>query len=431
MAHGIHTLTQGQILAFIKKCLKAKKTKVLCDGGGLYLRVVGAAGSMSWTHRFELDGQRHEKGLGSFHTFSLAEARERARLCRQLLADGKDPIAEARAIRTAWLKGSTAMPSKTFKFCAMQYIAFKEPSWSSDKHRRDWEGSLRQYVFPSIGSKLVSMITQEDVLKVLQPKWAEHTETLKRTRARIEMVIDWAIGQKLRAAADGNPARWKGGIAAYLNASVRKPTQNFAALPYSELPKLASLLMCTPPGAVQPDMASDALLFCLLTAARSREVRFATWQELDMTTGVWAIAGSRMKSKKMHRVPLSELLIALLRRQPTFPQPGMTRDGFVFRDSRGTRAMPEGAMRGRLQGLYPEASVHGTCRAGFSTWAADVAKAPSEIRESALAHSVDAVVGAYQRSDHLAERRDLMLAWESFVTAPPSDRSAPALHVVA
>ena len=58
------------------------------DGAGLYLQV-SPSGSKSWVFRFKLAKRSREMGLGSLRAFGLAEARERARNARQLLADGQ------------------------------------------------------------------------------------------------------------------------------------------------------------------------------------------------------------------------------------------------------------------------------------------------------------------------------------------------------
>ena len=49
---------------------------------GLYL-VVGENGARSWVMRYELRGRERMMGLGAAATFSLREARERARAARQ------------------------------------------------------------------------------------------------------------------------------------------------------------------------------------------------------------------------------------------------------------------------------------------------------------------------------------------------------------
>ena len=72
----------------------------------------------------------------------------------------------------------------------------------------------------------------------------------------------------------------------------------------------------------------DAFEFLVLTAARSGEMRLATWDEMDLDAGVWTIPGARMKAKRDHRVPLSGRALAILhdaqrrsgRHRPRVPQ---------------------------------------------------------------------------------------------------------------
>lgn len=79
-----HILTQQQVNSIAKRGRYG-------DGGGLYLQV-SAGGSKQWIFRYMISGRPRHMGLGSVRTFSLEEARERARLCRQKVADGIDPI---------------------------------------------------------------------------------------------------------------------------------------------------------------------------------------------------------------------------------------------------------------------------------------------------------------------------------------------------
>ena len=75
---------------------RVKEPGRYADGGNLYLQV-SDTGTKAWLFRFMLNGKAREMGLGSVNDFSLAEARERARRQRQLLADGIDPIDQRRA----------------------------------------------------------------------------------------------------------------------------------------------------------------------------------------------------------------------------------------------------------------------------------------------------------------------------------------------
>src|SRR5208282_5042852 len=96
----------------------------------LYLQVTGDGAervAKSWIYRYHLRGRAREMGLGSFATYSLAEAREKARKCRQLRDEGIDPL-EAR--RTARARATLdEAKSLSFKACTEHYIAAHGAAW--------------------------------------------------------------------------------------------------------------------------------------------------------------------------------------------------------------------------------------------------------------------------------------------------------------
>ena len=119
---------------------RVKKPGFYGDGGGLYLQISRYGGSASWVFRYRTGGRLRDHGLGSLDTWSLAEARERARKCRQLRGEGRDPIDERRAEREqAKLEAAKAM---TFRQCAEAYIAAHRAGWRSPKSLTAWEGTL-------------------------------------------------------------------------------------------------------------------------------------------------------------------------------------------------------------------------------------------------------------------------------------------------
>ncbi|HTF74954.1 MAG TPA: Arm DNA-binding domain-containing protein, partial [Bradyrhizobium sp.] len=117
------------------------------DGNGLYLQIA-RGGSKSWIFRYRFKGHTskagkpvaREMGLGSVETFTLAEARERARLQRQLLADGIDPI-EARKRREMAAALAKAQ-QVAFQACAKDYIKAHRSGWKSEKHADQWTATL-------------------------------------------------------------------------------------------------------------------------------------------------------------------------------------------------------------------------------------------------------------------------------------------------
>jgi Arm DNA-binding domain len=132
--------------------LKADKVKApgyYGDGGGLFLQVSKYA-SKSWVFRFKANGRLREMGLGSLDNYGLAESRERARECRKLRDEGKDPIEQRGLARMqAKLDAAKAM---TFSMCAEGYIAAHKAGWRSPKSLKAWEGTLGIHVHPVFGA---------------------------------------------------------------------------------------------------------------------------------------------------------------------------------------------------------------------------------------------------------------------------------------
>jgi integrase len=417
MVRGIHKLTEKECLKFIKTCAAEGKRGVLNDGGGLYL-CVGSAGTASWVFRYEKGDQRHDMGLGATHTFSLEEAREKARLARQQLHKGDDPLTEKRRAKAAEAAAHPA--SKPFHYCANEFIKSRESSWRSDKHRRDWERSLARYAGPIVSNMPVSDITTEHVLKVLQPFWAEKTETMMRVRGRIELILDWAIAKKLRSVP--NPATWKANLDALLDKNARKATAHFAALPYEDLPLLV--------GELQQDrsVAAKALLFALYSCLRSKEVFGLRWTYIDSESQSLTIPAGEMKMQRPHRVPLSTPALAILEALAAV----RTASPYVFTSGTRGKPLPEAAMRDALKRLRPEsaATVHATSRAAFATWRAEETSFAEEVAEACLAHAKkDKIVEAYSRGSFYRKRCDLLQAWARYLSSPVGGNVAPLRKV--
>jgi integrase len=371
---------------------------------GLYLSVA-EGGAKSWLLRYEQHGREHMMGLGSAATFTLKEARERARSARQLLADGIDPLVRKRAAKAA--AKAEAARHLSFAQAAVAYAAQHEIKWRNQSHRLQFMASLQAYAFPIIGDLDIAVVETPDVLRVLDVIWKKKSVTADRIRNRIEAIIDWSVVRGHRPAGT-NPAKWKGHLDQVLPAARQiAPVQHHPALPYSDLPKFMSDLDR------YDSIGARALKFAILTATRTGEVTGAKWSEI--TDGVWTIPGSRMKAGKEHRVPLVPAALDLLQALPR-------EDGnpFVFIGAKpgcGLGRQPMARMLGIMG--RSDTTVHGF-RSSFRDWAAEQTNYPREIAEQALAHSVgDATERAYRRGDALAKRRALMGAWARFCTSPP------------
>jgi integrase len=391
-----------------KKVERVKEPGRYFDGHGLYLQVVNA-NNKSWLLRFERDGRERWFGIGPVHTVTLKEARERARNARLLLLDGVDPIEHRKAQRAA--VAAAKAKALTFREAAQAYFDQHESKWRNATHRHQFITTLKTYAFPVLGNMSVADIDTAAVLRAIEPHWLTKTETMNRTRGRIESVLDWATVRGYRSG--DNPARWKGHLGEVLPArsQVAKPV-HLAAMPYSELPSFMATLR------KREGIAARALEFIILTAGRSGEVRGLRWDEID-PAGVWTVPADRMKGGREHRVPLSPRCIAILQEMEA-----MRQGDLVFPGQAGDAPLSGEAFAVVMRGLgRGGVTVHGF-RSSFRDWCGEQTNFPREIAEAALAHAIESKVeAAYRRGDALAKRRRLMEAWEKFATSPPPVRA--------
>lgn len=373
------------------------------DGGNLYLRV-SPGGAKSFVLRATTKGGRKDITLGRFPDLGLADARKRARQeLRRLKKEADSDTA------TAVEAPKKAKPQITFADCAARHIKAHKAEWS-DRHHAGWVQTMRVYADPVIGKAHPSEINVEHMRIILEPIWETKTETAVRVRSRIEAILDWAAVMGFRNGDKQNPARWKGNLE-HLLADRNKisPVQHHAALPYRDIPAFIAKLRAS------PDFAAPALLFTILTAARSGEARGAVWSEVDLTACEWTIPAARMKAAKEHRVPLGPEASLMLARMP---EPHRAKD-FVFQSVR--TGHKNGALISHMSFArvlkdigYSDLTTHGF-RSTFRDWAAETTDYANEVVEMCLAHAIGSKVeAAYRRGNLLEKRRRLMEEWEQY-----------------
>jgi integrase len=377
------------------------------DGGGLYLRVA-PGGAKGWIFRYGGRGRRRDMGLGGYPAIGLAQARELAGECRSVLAAGLDPIAARKEKRAAL--AVEAAKAMAFADCANAYINAHEAGWRNPKHRQQWKNTLRTYVSPVLGKLPVAAVDTGLVVKVLEPIWTRKPETASRVRGRMEAVLDWA---KVRGYRTGeNPARWRGHLDHLLpaKAKVRK-VEHHAALPYAQAGAFVASLR------QQPGISARALEFLILTATRTSETLGATWDEVDMKANLWTIPAGRMKAGKEHRVPLSDVALAVLKEMRE-----IRHSDYVFPGARDGRPLSEMSLLMLLRRMnHGDITAHGF-RSTFRDWAAERTTFEREVAEMALAHAIpDAVEAAYRRGDLFDKRRKLMDAWAAYCAKVETD----------
>ena len=341
--------------------------------------------SKRWTQRVRINGRETNLGLGVYPVVTLSEARQKALGNRRSIEQGRNPKAPA-------------VP--TFSEATEQVIELHSAKWKTGGRSAElWRSSLGRFAGP-LGGVRVDKVTTAQVLAVLAPIWHVKAETARKVRQRISAVMRWAIARGYR---EDNPADER--VAAALGRNTRPPTHQ-KALHHSQVKNAIGTIETS--GAWWA--AQGALRFLVLTAARSGEVRNATWDEINTRQQTWSIPADRTKTGRPHRVPLSEPARSVLDEAHTHTGGR----GLIFPSIRGKVQTSDG-----LAKLLKENNIgcvpHGF-RTSFRNWCAE-AGISREVAERALGHTIrNRAEAAYSRTDLLQRRRQLMQQWAQYIT---------------
>jgi integrase len=358
------------------------------DGDGLFLQVT-PAGAASWVLRVQKDGRRRDIGLGSFKKVGLSLARERADEARRQIEAGLDPVRERKRL--------AGIP--TFREAAVLVHGEHKKTWKNGKHQDQWINTLETYAYPALGDLPVSAVEGPAIRDLLAPIWNDKAETAKRVLQRICTVLHWASAKGYRTTEVSRQSILKG--------LPRQPrnTKHFAAMPFADVPEFIERLH------EKESWSRLALEAAILTAARSGEIRGATWDEVDLEKGLWSIPAGRMKAKRDHVVPLSKPALRVFRRAAELRIAG---SDLVFQGGKPRKPMSDMALTKLLRDMGEKVTAHGF-RSSFRDWVSEASDFSGELAEAALAHAVkDKTEAAYRRGDLLEKRRKLMSAWGAY-----------------
>lgn len=393
----------------VKTVAAAKSPGMIADGDGLYLNVK-ASGKKSWIFRSVIQGKRRELGIGSVDLVGLAEARETAAAMRKVARAGGDPDAERKAAALAAKEAAAeAMRYRmTFSEAARTLHGVLLPSWKNRKHAETWIASIELHVNPVFGDKPIEDVTREDVRDALDPIWTEKVETAKRVKQRISAIFEWATAEGHFEGA--NPIV---GLKRALPIVKASPI-HLSSMSWRQLPDFMTALKD------REGISARCLEFLILTASRSGEARGTRWDEIDFEGGHWIIPAGRMKRGVEHRVPLAPEAINVL-----YSVRGLDSDVVfpsVQRGPKGGKPMSDMVFKSLYKRMAVSGFVTHGFRSTFRDWCSESAKAPPELAGRALSHAVgNAVTRAYDRSDLIDARRELMERWARYATGRTGD----------
>jgi integrase len=371
------------------------------DEHGLYLQVV--TNGQSWLQRLTIHSKRRWMGIGPYPLISLAKARDLGADARRLAKLGIDPIEQRKVTRMADVEQAATL---TVNAAQIAYLANHEAEWRSDKTKARWLQTMADYVIPMIGQMNVGEVKCADVLRVLQPHWADKTNTMTRLRGWLFMVFEstrgkpGGLGEEQR-----NPADWQ--RLRHDLGSPRKiaPVQHLPAMPFKDVPTFMQRLREV------DTITARALEFTILTCARSGPTLLASWSEIDFENRSWSIPGDHEKSGLDHRVPLPDRAVDILlspRGEPnSYIYPGINGPYSQQCDMNMLELLK------RLWGVH-DLTVHGF-RSSFRDWAGETTDHAADIAEAALSHKFGGTRGSYQRGTLFNKRRELMNDWAAYL----------------
>ena len=413
-----------QLTAIEVKRLEKEGFHAVGTVSGLGLNIT-KQGTKSWVFRIAYGGQRRKMGLGGYPAVTLAQAIEGARRLKNEISTGVDPIQAKKTIKSNLI--ADRAKAKTFEDCADLFLATR--TFTNKKHGKQWESTLKTYAYPFIGKMLVGDIGIANIKAVLDPIWKTKTETASRVQGRIKSIIDYAIVSGYRD--KSNPAIWDGFLdSIYQSPKKLKVVEHMNSLPYSKLHNFLLALR------KHDTMSAKALEFLILTAVRSDSVRSATWNQIDLDAKVWTVPKAFTKTKKRdHTVPLSTQAIELLNSLEKFDGTDLLFPSATLKklsDSTISKLMRD--MHTNKE--FTDRAVPHGFRSTFRVWCLEQTTYSSELAELSMMHEVgDSVYKAYQRSDGLERRRDIMQDWSNFANSPyvaikQSDRNVVSLKGV-
>ena len=378
----------------IKYATPRKSPYKLFDGRGLYL-LVQPGGTKLWRMKYRFDGKEKVLNFGKYPEVAAVVARQKRKDAKAKLKEGVDPGVSL----------SRPDAPTTFEPIARAWHANRAESLDA-AHASRVIRRMERDAFPALGARPIDEIDAPEILEVIRAVEARGAlDISRRLKQGISQVFRFAIASGW-ATTDPTVS---------LNDALRpKPkVRHRARVSLAELPGLVTAIRNYDGEADsrRRETTRDAMLFTLLTWARTSETRFSEWDEFEDLGGenaVWRISPERMKMEREHLVPLSLQVSEMLLRRKR-----MSNDRFVFPGEKPGQPISENTMIYACyrMGYLGKQTVHGFRGLG-STWANEAECYRPDWVEMALAHvDEDEVRGAYNSALYLTPRRRMLQDW--------------------
>lgn len=386
----------------VKYATKRQRPYKLSDGDGLHL-LVQPSGSKLWRLKYRFEGKEKLLSFGKYPVVTLAVAREKRLEAKRLLDQGKDP--------------AEVKKQKKREKAALKLFEPIARAWHKNRvegldpaHAKRIINRMERDVFPIIGNRRIVEITAPEILNIIRLVEARGAlDVSRRLKQGVSQVFRFAIASGW---AKADPTLG-------LNDALKPkpPVKHMVRVPLTEFAELVRAIMAYD-GEDTPrrrEITRDALLFTLMTWARTGETRFAVWGEFEDLEGpepLWRLSPERMKMEREHLVPLPRQAVELLRRRRR-----ETNGDHVFPGLKPGKPISENTMIYACyrMGYLGRQTVHGF-RGLASTWANEAERYKPDWIEMALAHGDENEVrGAYNSALYLTPRRRMLRDWADMI----------------
>lgn len=396
----------------IRNAKPGPKDYKLGDGNGLYL-IIAPSGGKRWRMKYSFQGKERVLCIGTYPDIPLRGrmldgieikgARDIAQEARLLLRQGIDPSKHKQA-RAREGKSSSVVVDMTFRAIAEKWLE-KQRLRLKPSTFGHTEGRLRNDIFPLLGDRSIDQITTEDLDHTLDQILKRGAiDTCHRALWNCRQIFNYAITK------------------GYATKDITAPISD--TLPPAKLghraaivdPKeVGDLLRAIDAYSGRGPMVRNALRLAPLVFVRPGELRQWEWREIDFEQALWTIPAAKMKMKAAHSVPLSRQTLGILAEQRALSGG----DTYVFPSPRtSNRPMSANAILAALRSMgYQKDEM---CGHGFRAMARTILD--EQLHESIvhieqqLAHKVSDPFGrAYNRTQHLPERRAMMQRWADYL----------------
>ena len=375
---------------------RAKSYK-MADGQGLYLEVM-PTGARYWRLKYRIAGKEKRLAFGVYPEVRPAEARDKARVAREMIRAGVDPGEAKKATK----REAAIASANTFELVAREWTGWLKSQVGLAQYERTL-ARMENDVFPWLGQRAIIEIDAPEILVLLRRIDARGARyTAHRVRSEISRIFRYAIAT---GRAKGDPAK------DLIGAIPPATEKHFASI--TEPHKVAEMLRAF------DGFAGTYPVLCALKLAprlfvRPGELRKAEWANFDLEKAEWRYRVS--KTNTDHLVPLASQVVTILRELYSLTGTGR----YLFPGAR-SKAVPmsDAAINAALRRLgydtRTEITGHGF-RAMARTILHEELHQKPEVIEHQLAHSVpDALGTAYNRTKFLKERKSMMQIWADYL----------------